>query len=211
MWRKKLLLTHDDPAPVLKGKSRVDSRCTLVWWVVGLVVVELQAHAVVDLVVLQRDVVLVDGIPLLDPQLLGARADLRGQQLLQVADGVVLAARHGQKGTVSGRDTRLLIDRPATGATRKPSGSVVGEQELLSLHDVLRAFGGARCLHTLPSCAPLGRRQAGEGREHALALDADLLPEPVVADNLDHAGQPATVAPGGRWRAVEAARSTGCQ
>ena len=42
-----------------------------------------------DLVVLKRDVVLVDGVPLLDAQLLRPRASLRGQQFLQVADGVL--------------------------------------------------------------------------------------------------------------------------
>ena len=41
-----------------------------------LVVVQLQAHAVVDLVVLQRNVVLEDGVPLLNSNLLRARAAL---------------------------------------------------------------------------------------------------------------------------------------
>ena len=41
-----------------------------------------------DLVVLEGDVVLVDGVPLLDADLLGPRAALRGDQLLQVADRV---------------------------------------------------------------------------------------------------------------------------
>jgi hypothetical protein len=56
------------------------------------VVVELEAHAVVDLVVLQGDVVLVDVVPLLDAELLRPRPGLRRDELLQVADGVVLVA-----------------------------------------------------------------------------------------------------------------------
>ncbi|KAK3408751.1 hypothetical protein EUGRSUZ_J00925 [Eucalyptus grandis] len=58
------------------------------------VVVELEAHAVVDLVVLEGDVVLVDVVPLLDSDLVGAGARLGGHQLLEVADGVVLVALH---------------------------------------------------------------------------------------------------------------------
>lgn len=57
-----------------------------------LVVVELEAHAVVDLVVAEGDVVLVDGVPLLDADLLGPGARLRRHELLEVADGVVLVA-----------------------------------------------------------------------------------------------------------------------
>ena len=45
-----------------------------------------------DLVVVERDVVLVHGVPLLDAQLLGPRAGLRGEELLEVADGVVRVA-----------------------------------------------------------------------------------------------------------------------
>ncbi len=44
--------------------------------IVCLVIVELQPHAVVDLVVCQRDVVLVHVVPLLDSDLLGTRAGL---------------------------------------------------------------------------------------------------------------------------------------
>ncbi len=96
------------------------------------VIVQLQAHAIVDLVVGQRDVVLnekgrgngngcdesEDGekverassgaslssflhlehvVPLLDADLVGAGARLGGDQLLQVADGVVLADENGWK------------------------------------------------------------------------------------------------------------------
>ncbi|CAH0374783.1 unnamed protein product [Pelagomonas calceolata] len=60
----------------------------------GLVVVQLEAHAVVDLVVLERDVVLEDGVPLLDADLLGPGAALRRDELFQVADRVVLVALH---------------------------------------------------------------------------------------------------------------------
>ena len=59
-----------------------------------LVVVEFEAHAVVDLVVAEGDVVLVDVVPLLDADLIGARARLRRHQLLQVSDCVVVVALH---------------------------------------------------------------------------------------------------------------------
>ena len=54
--------------------------------------VELEAHAVVYLIVLERYVVLVDRIPLLDAQLLGSCARLRREQLLQIAHRVVWVA-----------------------------------------------------------------------------------------------------------------------
>ena len=46
---------------------------------VALVVVQLEAHAVVDLVVLELDVVLEDGVPLLDADLLRAVPPRRGE------------------------------------------------------------------------------------------------------------------------------------
>jgi hypothetical protein len=55
-------------------------------------VVELQVHPVVDLIVLELDVVLEDGVPLLEHDLVPAGARLRRDQLLEVADGVVLVA-----------------------------------------------------------------------------------------------------------------------
>ena len=58
------------------------------WSVAARRTVELEAHAVVDLVVVERDVILVHGVPLLDPQLFRPRARLRCEQLLQVADRV---------------------------------------------------------------------------------------------------------------------------
>ena len=51
-----------------------------------LVVVELEARAIVDLVVLKRDVVFEDGVPFMNPDLLGSSARLRRDQLLQVAN-----------------------------------------------------------------------------------------------------------------------------
>ena len=59
-----------------------------------LVVVELKAHAVVNLVVPEGDVVLVDCIPLLDADLIGPRAGLSGHKFLEVSDGVVVVALH---------------------------------------------------------------------------------------------------------------------
>ena len=50
--------------------------------IADLGVVELEAHAVMDLVVPEGDVVLLDGKPLLDADLVGARAGLRRHQLL---------------------------------------------------------------------------------------------------------------------------------
>ena len=60
----------------------------------GLVVVELEAHAIVDLVILEGDMILVDGVPLLDADLVGPGARLCRHELLQVADGVVVVALH---------------------------------------------------------------------------------------------------------------------
>lgn len=45
-----------------------------------------------DLIVLQRDMVLVDRVPFLDPDFLRSRPDLRSDELLQIADGVVFVA-----------------------------------------------------------------------------------------------------------------------
>lgn len=47
-----------------------------------------------DLVVLEGDVILVDGVPLLDSDLIGSGAGLGRHQLLKVTDGVVLVALH---------------------------------------------------------------------------------------------------------------------
>lgn len=57
-----------------------------------LVVVELKTHAIMNLIIFERDVILVDCVPFLDPQLLGPRARLRCQQLFEVADRVVCVA-----------------------------------------------------------------------------------------------------------------------
>lgn len=59
---------------------------------VGLLVVQLQIHAVLDLVVFQRDVILVDGVPLLQDQLFVSRSSLSGDQLLQVTNRVIFVA-----------------------------------------------------------------------------------------------------------------------
>ena len=45
-----------------------------------------------NLIVLQRNVVLEDRVPLLEADLLWARANLRGNELLEVANEVVLVA-----------------------------------------------------------------------------------------------------------------------
>lgn len=59
-----------------------------------LVVVELEAHAVMDFIVLEGDVVLVDVVPLLDPNLVGSGTRLSSHELLEVAYGVILVALH---------------------------------------------------------------------------------------------------------------------
>ena len=58
----------------------------------NLVVVQLEAHAVVDFVILKRDVVLKYVVPLLDADLLRSCASLSCHQLLQVTDRVILTA-----------------------------------------------------------------------------------------------------------------------
>ena len=50
-----------------------------------LVVVELEAHAIVNLVILESDVLFVDVGSLLDPNLVGPRTSLSRHKLLQVA------------------------------------------------------------------------------------------------------------------------------
>ncbi|KAK9985520.1 hypothetical protein SO802_030471 [Lithocarpus litseifolius] len=59
-----------------------------------LVVVKLEAHAIVNLVVIESDVVLVDVVPLLDPNLVGPCTSLSRHKLLQVTYGVILVALH---------------------------------------------------------------------------------------------------------------------
>ena len=58
----------------------------------AVLTIQLQAHAVVDLVVLQSDVVLVDGVPFLNPQLLRPRTRLRREELLQITDRIIFVA-----------------------------------------------------------------------------------------------------------------------
>lgn len=57
-------------------------------------VVELEAHAIVYLVVLESDVVLVDCVPFLNPDLLGPSTRLSRNELLQITDGVIFVALH---------------------------------------------------------------------------------------------------------------------
>ena len=59
-----------------------------------LVVVQFEAHPIVDLVVRESDVIFVDRMPLLDADLLWPGPRLCCHQLLQVANGVVLIALH---------------------------------------------------------------------------------------------------------------------
>ena len=53
-----------------------------------LVIVHVDGPAVVDLVVLERDVVFEDVVPALQSDLVGPRAGVRGDELLEVFDGV---------------------------------------------------------------------------------------------------------------------------
>ncbi|GLT70135.1 hypothetical protein SLA2020_422320 [Shorea laevis] len=62
------------------------------WWI--SIVIKFETHSVVDLVVLEGDVILVDVVPLLDPDLLRPCPCLRRYQLLQVADRVIVVALH---------------------------------------------------------------------------------------------------------------------
>lgn len=64
------------------------------WSESDLIVVEFEAHAVVDFVVLESNMILVDIVPLLNPNLLGSSPSLGSHELLQVADGVVFVALH---------------------------------------------------------------------------------------------------------------------
>ena len=86
-------------------------------------VIEFQVHSVVYLVVLQPDVVLVDGVPFLEDNLVPLGAGLGRDQLLEVSHGVVLVALdadllpqavvdgdldHGDLGRVGERPQALL-------------------------------------------------------------------------------------------------------
>ncbi len=62
------------------------------WLFLDLLIVELQVHAVVDLVILELDVVFENGVPLLEHDLVEPRPGLGGDELLQVANRVVLVA-----------------------------------------------------------------------------------------------------------------------
>lgn len=57
-----------------------------------LVVVKLETHAVMNLVVSKGDMILVYGVPLLDPDLVRPRASLSSDKLLQIANRVILTA-----------------------------------------------------------------------------------------------------------------------
>eukprot|EP01050_Picozoa_sp_SAG11_P002279 SAG11_NODE_113_length_16061_cov_16.161143_2_plen_88_part_00 len=61
----------------------------------ALIVVHLETHPIMDLVVFQRDVVLVDCVPLLDPNLLSpsAYASTAQRQLNRLRDPVVSVAK----------------------------------------------------------------------------------------------------------------------
>ncbi|KAJ6322964.1 hypothetical protein OIU77_012736, partial [Salix suchowensis] len=59
-----------------------------------LVVVELEAHAIMNLVILEGNMVLVDVVPLLDPDLLSSGTGLCRHKLLEVSDRVVFVALH---------------------------------------------------------------------------------------------------------------------
>lgn len=54
-----------------------------------LVVVQLDPRPILDFIIRAGDVVLKNGVPLLQAELLGTRPGLRGDELLQVRDGVV--------------------------------------------------------------------------------------------------------------------------
>lgn len=74
--------------------SSIDCLQQHIYLTVDLAVIEFKAHAVVNLVVLESDVVLVDVVPLLNPNLVGSSPGLSRHQLLQVAYGVVFVALH---------------------------------------------------------------------------------------------------------------------
>ena len=57
-----------------------------------LLVVELEVHAVVYFVVLESDVILEDGVPLLQHDLVPPGSGLSCNQFLEISDGVVFVA-----------------------------------------------------------------------------------------------------------------------
>jgi hypothetical protein len=73
----------------MQGSAARKSNCCC-----HLVVVQLEVHAIMHLIVCQRNVVFVDGVPFLNADLLWPRASLCCHQLLQVPDRVVFIALH---------------------------------------------------------------------------------------------------------------------
>lgn len=87
--------------------------------------VQLERHAVVDLVVGERDMVLEDGVPLLELDLLVVGAALRRDQLLEVANRVVrraLDADWRARGEGGGEDGRSVRGRERGRAARGEAG-----------------------------------------------------------------------------------------
>merc|ERR1719401_906317 len=93
----------------------------------GSVVVQLQAHSVLDFVILKRDVVLVDVVPLLDPDFLPPCTALGGDELLEVADRVVRVALHADlpPDAVVADHFYHLTPRPRVRMQRLPSAPPV--------------------------------------------------------------------------------------
>lgn len=64
------------------------------WGLGQLLVVELQIHAIVDLIVPKCDVVLEDGVPFLQHNFIPSGPGLRRNQFLEVTDGILCIAFH---------------------------------------------------------------------------------------------------------------------
>ena len=126
--------------------------------------------------------------PFLYPNLLGPGASLSCNQLLQVADGVVLTAQ--TLNMPSQHDAAQHEDNGGNGAQRTACNTLRFQGSMTCFCATLNSAGDADTAEmcVLVRCAACirGGCGCGEGADIALALDPDLLAEAVVEDNLNH-------------------------
>lgn len=94
LYRRFLPLFHTYP-------HRADPTFTL-----SLRIVHLKAHPIVNLIVIQGNVILIDGVPFLQHNLLGCGSNLRRNQLLDVSNQVIRARGSEAMG---GRGRRVCV------------------------------------------------------------------------------------------------------
>ena len=150
-----------------------------------LIVIQLQIRPVVHLVILQRDVILVHGVPLLHANLLRPRARLRGDEFLQVPDRVVLAARRAsRRASVTVIVTVHRASRRAARRTRCDSRAFSHRRAHLHLTRIFFPSRSLSVISIIPRRAARARevnrsrtRTRGRGRARALVCGASVARE----------------------------------